>query len=1011
MNKTVETNIKVNFTANGFNNIDNNINKTIEAFNKLADTMNRLSETNIGNFASFKIDNANVDKFINTLNYVKTTLKSDYFNMDLFDDEQLNEFINKLNDINETVSEMNSLTNELNNTVDTNDGLSNLFTDFQLQGESLNSFQERLSGLNVEGEDVNNTFNLIAKTLGGKLASSLGISTTQLGSLGATLGSIAAGLTIVWKLLEYIYNESQKLLKIIGDVSLKIGKTAISGLTSSFKMLTNAIISIPSHIKNIADAFNIITEASSEFYKNIFVLNQYLGSDGADALNEYNKALGYYKNINLADITENIRGLMGSLSNTAMSNKEIVEFSKNFEKFALDISAFTGSSLSDIGSQLEAALSFGVLNSRSSLARAIDITDAMIEEFKQLSTVEERAQWIMSRWPKFAGAYDKWIESDIGKVNNLKNVWNNLMNSVGGIATKVYAMVAPLLTNVLNVSNMVVDTLSSLIGDNNIQSIQDNINGYNDISDSINEIGKSAKKASNNLASFDDVIQLNKNTDSDNLGVNTNKLSDGLNNITKPLKKSTELWNKYKEAIQEALNNKDYKKAGNILSSMMVELTSFDVGEFSTKLNSISDAVSGFINGVFSPIKIKKIGSNAGEFINNIIVAIQRFFTTTDWNKVGLSIGGFITNMLNSIDSENVAEALYSVLNSAFGILQGLLSSDAIPKLFDNIGADLQALFDRLQMSDADYNKMAQSKNNKILNMQSKYGFVASESLLEPLIDDADNEKPVKKWADTLYKTIATTVASFIKMVINLFKSDSFRQSVRDIFETISGDFANDGYEVGNILVDIVTTILGFFNDVLGIEEQDGEFKSDTLDNIVDGAEGIAKAFHERKGEIIDALKPIFDVIKQALDTLMNSPFLDQFINDIVDILSEAGFFDLLMKKIGASISLGLKVLSGGLKLAFSSDILNGSVFSQLGGTVGDGIRTGIGLPDIGGWLENGIKEFGGWLDKTFNNNKNNEPKVVNYNFYSDDSAANKNLRANEVYSNGRLYTSGGRGF
>ena len=191
-------------------------------------------------------------------------------------------------------------------------------------------------------------------------------------------------------------------------------------------------------------------------------MNNYLGNEGASQLHEYISALGELKGINVTKTEASLKGLYGSLSNMDLNAEELDRYAKTFVNFMNDLSVYQGTTVESIAGQLEAALSFGVLNSRSALAKALDINDVMIEQYKELATVEERAQWIIGRWPIFIDKYNQWMETDQGKVTMLKNTWENLMNTIGQLALKVYAMVAPLLTQILNLANSVLSGINNL---------------------------------------------------------------------------------------------------------------------------------------------------------------------------------------------------------------------------------------------------------------------------------------------------------------------------------------------------------------------------------------------------------------------------------------------------------------------------------------------------------------------------------------------------------------------
>jgi len=82
-----------------------------------------------------------------------------------------------------------------------------------------------------------------------------------------------------------------------------------------------------------------------------------------------------------------MEGIYSVAHNVAKSAEEQVQIATTLKNTALDLFAFTGGAYGDVdalANQLESAINLNVLNSRSVIARTLNLTDEMIAEFKDL---------------------------------------------------------------------------------------------------------------------------------------------------------------------------------------------------------------------------------------------------------------------------------------------------------------------------------------------------------------------------------------------------------------------------------------------------------------------------------------------------------------------------------------------------------------------------------------------------------------------------------------------------
>lgn len=971
-NVEASVNIKINADANDIQS------KTEQLKTSMMDLINIVSK--LDNIQGTCFDSEKVHNFISVLqndllSINKIVLQLSNTNLKSLSGEQL---VSKLSEIDNILNKVNSDFSTANNILSQNQQVTDDMTN------NTNEYAEALNNISRNTENASSDIDVLKEAFGGaagiisELASHLGINVSNLKDFGSVLSKLSpagaaacAAVVALVAVMKTLWKETSsvvdKLNQFLVDNIKKLPGAFSDIASNGIGLFTDALADMQEAISSAIESLKELSEVGIEANDTLFVMNNYLGTEGASQLEKYINTLGDLKGINATYIEKSLKGLFGSLSNMNLNTDELVDYSETFINFMNDLSVYQGSTVDSIASQLESALSFGVLNSRSALAKALDITDEMIESFKELGSVEERAQWILSRWPKFAGKYDEWLKTDQGKVTSLKNNWQNLMSSVGQLALKVYAIVAPLLTNLLSLVNTVLSSFLKLIGkdasnaannstksyDNLAKSIAkvgssskkvDKATKSNDkLAKSISNVGKSAKKAERQTASFDDVIQLNKNNTSSKSGgsgsdAGIGSLGTSLANLDTQIDKTKSKFEKLMDAVKNAMDKGDFYEAGKLISHYISDiLEAIDWNKIKSKAESFGKGLGQFTNGVIDNIKLfKGIGKTLAEGLNTITTFLYNLGTTIHWDSLGKGIVTSITTFFDNFDPVMFADAIFAFVGGLIDTFE-----TAIDQMFN----------EQHSIDDAIYNgwtlighRIAQTINEFFKDFD---GFDA-ENLAFSIVDFITGifNTAAQLLADLDLDQLGDVVAGFVKGIVDGFAANSayYAQTICDL--------------IGNILKIVAEDIL----------------TEDNINAFVDGFENLIYTAVENIDAWLPIVKDIVSRIAGALKQIRTDGTWNEILDAIGSILSDSGIPELVSEIVLMGIQLKFRLWWETFKEKVSSTIkAAGSVFVQ---SVKDVFALIIGVIILAGAsIVNKIKEP---ITKAINFIKEHKDTIIN---------------------------------
>lgn len=554
-------------------------------------------------------------------------------------------------------------------------------------------------------------------------------------------------------------------------------------------------------------------------------------------------------------------------------------------------------------------------NSLSSLTRSgITVTEEEQKRFEAFTNEEEKAAYLAQIIKNNVGEMNKALaNTPTGKIQQMKNAWGDLKETLGNIASSVLASISGYLTTIINKINTALQAFSKLVskvfGTDKLTGQV--TGGVSDISDTVADgteaIGDSAssaaKKITRAVAPFDKLNKIANNTQSDSGSGGTSSttatagpLPDG------EAEKENENINRLKEKIEEIKNawttgwNNGFKA---------------DFGKLKENIGRIGEAVKNIftdenVQGAMNGLAMKLV-ETAGTVAGTV-------------TSVGVSLGTWITG--------GIARALEE---NSEGIKNWIVDMCGEAELFlDRIGNFASAISDIFTVFESDEAEVMLS--NLLSLLGEIWGTVEKISLMwvsdvfnfftEPIIK---NVEKIKETLINMFDGLNGQIEN-IKLVVHSICENAvklYEEHLRPLFQAITDNFT----EWFGIILD------GWNQYIYPVFKNLQEKFKEVIENYIIP---FIDKLSEKLGVFIDALKVFYEKILGPLVSwlLQNLiPVLGTIFKVVGDIAV------VLTKTLFAALNFILDPIEG-VKNAFSvlidigGDVLN--CFFDLGeGVVG----------------------------------------------------------------------------
>ena len=453
--------------------------------------------------------------------------------------------------------------------------------------------------------------------------------------------------------------------------------------------------------------------------------------DTGDATSQMTHNLGL-------DLTEVMKfnAAIAQITNSAgMLGETSIMTSKALTMLSADWSSLSNQDLSDVMNNMQSAL---IGQSRAVYKYGIDITSAglaqtalshgikvNIKDLDQQSKMQLRALTMLEQSKVAYGDLARTINQPANQLRMLRAGFQNLARTIGSlfmpIVQKLYpylnAMVMVLQEFAQWVAKMAGIKLGDISGSVKTPETPDYSDAVDDsgkVADNMDKTAKKAKKASDNLQTFDQVNKLQGNdSDTDTGAGNGNpnntsldlskQLADALGNYEKiwdeafksNQNKAVKLANKIKKALLDGWRKGDFTEIGKSLAQWINKgLNKVPWYKIKATTKKIAKSIATFLNGFIKNTNWKLVGKTLADGFNTVVDTLYTFVTTFDWLTLGTSIADGINSAVKNADFKKAGKLLGAqlrgVIQFAFGLITNLNYKQLGKKIGDSINGFLE---------------------------------------------------------------------------------------------------------------------------------------------------------------------------------------------------------------------------------------------------------------------------------------------------------------------------------
>ena len=281
---------------------------------------------------------------------------------------------------------------------------------------------------------------------------------------------------------------------------------------------------------------------------------------------------------------------------------------------------------------------------------------------------------VMNSMTESMGQMSKESTSVNKKLSALQTSFKYLKNSIASAFMPILNVVTPILTNFMDlvsgVTNKVANFIAVLTGQSSYQKA---IKVQQDYAESLDDTAKEAEKATNSLASFDElnVMQDNSSSTSSSTGTSTEDYFQSVPTVF------DDFANKLKKAIKKG----DFESIGELVANKFNKaLKSIKWNKIRSTCKSWAKNTVSFLNGFIKKADWKLVGKTFGNGINTIIDGGYEFVVNFKWVKFGKGIREGIVSTLETIDFNKAIDTFSGGIN---GIIDSAIAFVGTPNFYE----------------------------------------------------------------------------------------------------------------------------------------------------------------------------------------------------------------------------------------------------------------------------------------------------------------------------------------
>lgn len=335
--------------------------------------------------------------------------------------------------------------------------------------------------------------------------------------------------------------------------------------------------------------------------------------------------------------------------------------------------------------------------SRAVRAFGIDITNATLQEYaykygltqaisemNQATKAQLRLLAILDQSKVAFGDLANTMQSPSNQLRMLKQNFSNLARTIGNLFLPIVSAVLPYINGLVIALQRLFSWIGGLLGIkfNSINSsiggmdsgIEDLVGGTEDAESALGGANDAAKKLKNTILGFDELNQLNDNSDSSGgsgsgggIGGGSALLDEEIANALAEYQKAWDeafdrMENKAQDIADRICNSfkrGDYEGIGKYIGSGITKgLESINWNSVYGVSKNFGKGFAEFLNGLISPSLFSSVGKTIAGALNTAIYAELSFGENFDFKNLGNSIAAGINSFFRTYDFKALAQTI-----------------------------------------------------------------------------------------------------------------------------------------------------------------------------------------------------------------------------------------------------------------------------------------------------------------------------------------------------------------
>lgn len=370
--------------------------------------------------------------------------------------------------------------------------------------------------------------------------------------------------------------------------------------------------------------------------------------------------------LSLEDVTKCATELANVTNSVGFSGEDTMASASAFTKLAGDLSSVYGVDYSTMSQNMVKAIA-GQGDALGDYK--IDLSETKLQTYagelgieKSFSDMSQAEQMQLRMIAILKQSKDAWgnlaiaMEQPSVQISMLKDNFTELIQTLGQLFMPIVQKILPYINGITMAIKTLLGNIAVILGikmKSQAQAPTDMSQSYDAVSESIDEVADSAKKAKTHLLGID---ELNVVEQEESTSVSSSTKSSGANlsgNLSGILGEYESMWTE----VYNSMENK--------------------AQEFAATLGVMFAPVE----KLFADIKVGD-WFKVGEDVSNIVSGIFNFFATgiasVDWNGIGESIGAFFAGIEWTDIFTSVVKAIWEGLKSAFELYMGVFETAPI---------------------------------------------------------------------------------------------------------------------------------------------------------------------------------------------------------------------------------------------------------------------------------------------------------------------------------------------